>query len=55
MNLSAYFQKIFDAEKELIWRLVHILAQKEALKQLAIQCEGEVAVFRAKCWDRRSS
>ena len=34
---SAYFQKIFGAEKELIWRLAHILAQKEALKQWAIQ------------------
>ena len=37
VNLSAYFQKIFGAEKELIWRLVHSLAQKEALKQWAIQ------------------
>ena len=30
VNLSAYFQKIFGAEKELIWLLAHILAQKEA-------------------------
>ena len=34
VNLNAYFQKIFDAEKELIWLLAHILTQKEALKQL---------------------
>ena len=37
--MSAYFQKIFSAEKELTWFLVHILVQKVAfLKQLAIQC-----------------
>ena len=33
MNLSAYFQKIFGAEKELTWFLAHILAQKGAIKQ----------------------
>ena len=33
VNLSAYFQKIFGAEKELIWFLAHILAQKGAIKQ----------------------
>ena len=33
VNLSAYFQKIFGAGKELIWLLVYILVQKEALKQ----------------------
>ena len=33
MNLSAYFQKIFGAEKELIWFLAHILVQKGAIKQ----------------------
>ena len=38
VNLSASFQKIFDAEKELFWLLVHVLVQKEALKQWAIQC-----------------
>ena len=37
MNLSAYFQKIFRAEKELVCFLAHILEQKEALKQWAIQ------------------
>ena len=38
VNLNAYFQKIFGAEKELIWFLAHILAQKGAIKQWAIQC-----------------
>ena len=37
MKLSAYFQKIFRAEKELVCFLAHILEQKEALKQWAIQ------------------
>ena len=31
------FPEIFGAEKELIWRLAHILVQKEALKRWAIQ------------------
>ena len=31
-------QKIFGAEKEHIWFLAHILAQKKALKQWANQC-----------------
>ena len=35
-NLSAYFQKIFGAEKELIWFLGHNLAQKGYIKQRAI-------------------
>ena len=38
VNLSAYSQKIFGAEKEIIRFLVHNLAQKEAIKQWAIQC-----------------
>ena len=38
VNLREYFQKIFHAEKELIWLLVHFLAQNEALTtQCAIQ------------------
>ena len=38
MNLNVCFQKILGAEKELIWLLVHILEEKEALKQWVIQC-----------------
>ena len=38
VNLSAYFQKIFGAEKELLWFLAQILTQKEALQQWAIHC-----------------
>ena len=38
VNLSAHFQKIFGAEKELIRFLAHILVQTEALQQWVVQC-----------------